>query len=633
MKQLTTRRICFAILTALSFSVSLVKAQDDGNTAIRKDLMTDAGLIAVIEMTAAATIQKDERLTATLYRQESKGNTIFAQDMDIKSCSGGSGLPAANAFCVTVPEPGKVQLLYRFNASPAVKDTFLISFATIILTVTGPPEQQVISQRTTGGSVVQVIAESPKGKVALAVVPIDKTFQRRSKPTVNCADNSEYVFTADGAVEMNLKKNVIKIQFELPDDLPARQRRTDALLNWLDAQKANPAGIGEVKIEKRDTTGPGAIYPLSAFTYQVQCKAQLLVDQGLTIFLIGDHDFPASAFDFQVKFNNNPPMEIAKVLKGSSPGLGSVKTPAADTVGTDKTLGLRTFDSNLNWGTAFTSSVSDVKQGNKTVRQRQNAGTVDLRVAPWLNINLSPPRRVQYLITPIFFDAKIASGKITEKTLALNRVLIGSEFDVKYIRSTQSNSSDKHIFRFRFVNASDRDFKRVEEKFNFETDLLFAKLNHPLSEQFKLEDGSINPDAGLKVIPLHWFGYQIQPIVGVDVGKTVRRKRDVFAIENESNFVRRLYFGGDMKFNLTRHFNLTLSDTFYLRGETPKDRARNYFKGLFETPLGSISSNTAQAIFFSFERGDEPPFNSASVNAFKIGYRITTNFGVNGGVR
>lgn len=628
-----TKRFWFLLLMVVFLLSPVVKAQDDADEAIRRELPGDVAgsIMTVIELTATATVSSDERISAMLYRQEDRGNRLLAQDMDVKRCpSAAPRLPSANGFCLTIPEPGKIQLLFKFDTTPPAKNSFLMSFATIAITIDATT--QAVSQRTTGGAVVQVVPESPKGKIQVAVIPVDKVFQRQ-KPTSTCPNNDEFVFTSHGPIETELKENVIRLKLNLPDDQTTLRRRVDALVNWLQTQKAAPSGIAEVKVERRDQDEPPRIFPLRAFTYQVQCPERLVTNKNISLFLIGEEEFPDAAFDFQIEFKNNPPLELAKILKGSSAGLGSVSTPKADDVGTDKTLALRAFDSNLNVATAFTSSVADVEDGDKTVRKRQNASAFDLKFAPWLNINLSPPRKVQHLLTPFFFDSKIASGKITKDTLALNRILIGSEYSIKYIRSTKVDQADKYVFRFRYINASDRDFKRIEGKFNFETNFLFAKLNQPLSEKTDLQIGTINPDAGFKVIPLGWFGYQFQPVVGVDLGRTFRRKRDVFDIEDESDFVRRLYFGGDMKFNLTRHFNLTLSDTFYVRGETPKDRGRNHFEVLFETPLGSIRQNAAQSIFFSFERGDEPPFNSPAVNAIKIGYRLVTNFGLNGSTR
>lgn len=645
MKKLTLVQliVCSVFIFALGNALNTTAfAQDEPDAkALKRELPDASGAgVTVIDVVTVGELRPNEKLAATLYKQEDKGNKIFAENMNVPDCSSAlSGLPAPNEFCKSVPEAGQIRLLFLFSSRPAAKDNFSISFATIATnfvknTTSSGEEVTDVQQKTTSGSVVQVENESPVGKVRLAVVPVNKPFQKRSQPDQICTDKSEYVFTADGPKEMNLHTNVIRIRLDLPaDDQATLERRVKALLDYFEQQKANPAAIANVTIERRDTSGTGVNYPLSAFTYQPQCRKQLLVDGNLSLYLIGDEDFPTGAFDIRVKFNNEPPMELAKVLKTSHPGIGSVATPAADKVGTDKTLGLRSFDSNLNLGLAFTSSVSDVKKGTETVRERQNAGAVDLRFQPWFNIDLSPTSKNLHLLTPLFFDAKVASGKITEKTLALNRILIGSEYSFVYIRSTEAEKADKHVFSFRYVNASDRDFKRIEGKFNFETLLLFKKLNKPLAEEFDTENSTLIPDNGFKIIPKGKLGYQIQPIVGVDLGGIFRRQRETFEPEEESKFVRRLYFGGDIKLNLTRHFDLTISDTFYFRGETPKDRGRNYFLTELDTPLGSISQKTAQSIFFSFERGDQPPFASPGVNAFKIGYRVVSNFGRNGTVR
>jgi len=483
-----TRRLLFLLPMVFFLLSPVVKGQDDADEAVRRELPGAAAgsTITVIELTATAIVNTGERVSATLYRKEDIGNRLLAEDMDVKMCPAAAPrLPSANTFCLIIPESGKILLRFRFGANPVAKDSFQISFATIATTI--DTATQTVSQRTTAGAVVQVVPESPKGKIGVGVVPVNKVFERR-KPTATCPNNDEYVFTSQGAIETELKENVIRIDMDLPDDPGTLQRRVSALLGWLNTQKSTPSGIAEVKVERRDQTGPPRIFPLRAFTYRVQCEQQLIVDQGISLFLIGEEEFPEAPFDFQIEFKNNPPLELAKILKGSSAGLSSIGTPKADDVGTDKTLGLRSFDSNLNVATAFTSSVADVKDGDKTVRKRQNASAVDLKFAPWLNINLSPPRKVQHLLTPFFLDAKTASGKITEDTLALNRILIGSEYSIKYIRSTQVDTADKYVFRFRYINASDRDFKRIEGKFNFETNFLFAKLNRPLSEKTDLQD-------------------------------------------------------------------------------------------------------------------------------------------------
>ena len=120
------------------------------------------------------------------------------------------------------------------------------------------------------------------------------------------------------------------------------------------------------------------------------------------------------------------------------------------------------------------------------------------------------------------------------------------------------------------------------------------------------------------------FGLEIIPIVGVEVGRTYR-VRDPQEFEGVSRNLRRFYFGADMAFDLTRFVRLEFTDRFYVNGENPDDRTRNYFLGTLELPLSKINTSrvrAAHALFMSFERGDEPPFTNPSVNVLKFGYRI-----------
>ena len=80
-----------------------------------------------------------------------------------------------------------------------------------------------------------------------------------------------------------------------------------------------------------------------------------------------------------------------------------------------------------------------------------------------------------------------------------------------------------------------------------------------------------------------------------------------------------------MALNLTPHVTLSLSDIFYVRGEAPAHRGRNYFNGTVEAPLGNLIRNTAQSVFFSWERGTQPPFATPAVNALKFGYRVRSD--------
>jgi hypothetical protein len=117
------------------------------------------------------------------------------------------------------------------------------------------------------------------------------------------------------------------------------------------------------------------------------------------------------------------------------------------------------------------------------------------------------------------------------------------------------------------------------------------------------------------------FGYEIKPRFGVSLGRTYARRNPAEAIE-VSPTVKRFYTGLDMDFSLTRYFGLSISDTFWLRGEAHDDRFHNYFKGTIEAPIGRPFRNSVHSLFLSFERGNEPPFTGRDVNAFKVGYRI-----------
>jgi hypothetical protein len=120
------------------------------------------------------------------------------------------------------------------------------------------------------------------------------------------------------------------------------------------------------------------------------------------------------------------------------------------------------------------------------------------------------------------------------------------------------------------------------------------------------------------------FGLEIIPIVGFELGR-VYRVRDPKDFEGISRNLRRFYFGADMVFDFTRFVRLELSDRYFVNGEDPNNRTRNYFLGALELPLSEIETSRVRAhhaLFLSFERGDLPPFANPGVNVFKFGYRI-----------
>lgn len=450
--------------------------------------------------------------------------------------------------------------------------------------------------------------------------------------------------------------------------------RVRAVLEWLDRQKQKPSAIAELKLDTRDKVDErGQIiltpYELYGFAYSVQhletapdpaeqkCGAEGFIPPQITprlnarekeiycnkefsIFLFGKQNLPNKPFLLKSDFGKLVPLEVESANKAVAAGTGqkSLPTPAAEKVGSDTAVNLREPLSNLDVGIAFTSSVENKTENNITLRKRTNVWLGDIQFAPLTDRFLWDGDGADLLWTPFFLDAKASNGKIQEKTLSLNRILFGSKLslvlDGKEYAGTSNfpKISDQYTLNFRFVNASDRDFKRAEAKFVFDTVFRFRRLYRPLALQTEsVPQSPFDPKFGAVPKPAGNFGYQILPFVGFELGKTYRKVRPPFNNETQSSFVRRFIFGFNSQFDLTRHFKLSIKDYFYVRGEV-KDggRTRNYFSSTLETPIGSFGQNFANSVFFSFERGDQPPFAGPGVNVFKIGYRLTTNFGRNG---
>ena len=75
--------------------------------------------------------------------------------------------------------------------------------------------------------------------------------------------------------------------------------------------------------------------------------------------------------------------------------------------------------------------------------------------------------------------------------------------------------------------------------------------------------------------------------------------------------------------DLTSFVTVSVKDVLYVGGEAwETDPLHNYFKGTIQVPFPSFTRKSASSAFFSFERGGEPPFANADVNAVKIGYRV-----------
>jgi hypothetical protein len=228
------------------------------------------------------------------------------------------------------------------------------------------------------------------------------------------------------------------------------------------------------------------------------------------------------------------------------------------------------------------------------------------------------------IFTPFYFDAKVSNGKITEDTSSLNRVVFGLQDELRYYTN---NNHFPTYFRFIFQgnHASDRDFKQREFKGTFEFRPVLGPLNHPfdpLNAGFRRRELCPDCKPPYKLLPIR-YGFEFVPVIGAEIGKTYWRHRPAEALK-PSDTVRRLYFGLDATIYPTPRWSLTASEVFYLRGESKTDRQHNYFLGESSYRLSRFDADRiSHSVYFSWERGGQPPFDDPDVNVLKVGYRIT----------
>jgi hypothetical protein len=111
--------------------------------------------------------------------------------------------------------------------------------------------------------------------------------------------------------------------------------------------------------------------------------------------------------------------------------------------------------------------------------------------------------------------------------------------------------------------------------------------------------------------------------LGAEIGKTYWRHRPAEVLK-PSDTVRRIYFGLNTTVYPTPQLSFSASEMFYVRGESKTDRTHNYFLGESAYRLSHFDAGQAShSVFFSWERGGQPPFDDPDVNVLKVGYRIT----------
>lgn len=338
---------------------------------------------------------------------------------------------------------------------------------------------------------------------------------------------------------------------------------------------------------------------------------------------------PGGTYDIEFRYPETAPIELRRPFL-SKDVVNAAHTLAPFTADTAE-IGKRKLEQNLDVSFQFGSSVEDKKEKNaagveELVRKRNSKGTLDLRLAPFLNVlSLPDPGSKTFrFYTPLLIDARASTGKITDDTLSLNRIILGSEYEIRHYSNPSTYPSyQRYIFSFR--NASDRDFKQAEWKGGFEFQPVISALNRPLRFRRESVEPILDkdPERAPRDVPATiGFGGQVLPLVGVEAGKTWRNKRTSAAVE-KTTFVRRFYFGGTINLDLTSYVRISVKDVLYVRGEAwDEDPLHNYFKGTVEVPFPSFTRKSASSAFFSFERGGEPPFATPDVNAVKIGYRV-----------
>lgn len=413
-------------------------------------------------------------------------------------------------------------------------------------------------------------------------------------------------------------------------------RRLEDVVRFLEG--ANPSSVLTVAVDPRKviTSKPELRTVTKVQVLKQRAGAGGVQElRAITVCMMLDRGLPHQDFDIRFSFNPTSPLELSSASFLLTDQAGMLRESSIAKLD-DSKVGQRQLEKNLDMAGLLASSVTDEEQPDKTlVRKRKTQGTLDLRFAPWLNFhpnkNIPQTVRTPKYFTPFFIDAKISTGKIIKDTLSLNRVIVGSEAEIRNFRNSKRYPTF-YRYIFRGTSASDRDFKLAEFKVGFELQPHFGSLNQPLNAEFDVGPNTVdpNPKRGPKIIErVNGFGWQIQPILGLEFGRRYRNHLPAEAVaeafKDVSPLVRRFYFGTNMEYNLTRRATITIKDIFFVRGEVKERRLRNYFIASLEAPLGNFGNNTAYGVFFSFERGGQPPFATPDVNVVKVGYRIKSN--------
>ncbi len=337
---------------------------------------------------------------------------------------------------------------------------------------------------------------------------------------------------------------------------------------------------------------------------------------------------PNDSYRATVQFQHPPRPELSQAIvndamKGSKLAQPDNKPPA-------DTPGNRDIEKNLDASVMFTSSVKPAD--STAARQcgmagtRCNVGVLDLRLAPWLNIlssnalsgNAAVGKWIR-LYTPFYIDAAVSTGPIDTDTVSQDRVIFGTEYEFRRYSSLTAGSTFQRVI-LRASHASDRDFKQKEYAGSLEYRPVLSALSRPIRFTWVL-DPQVKDGDGHEIHVERAFGWDIEPLLGIEIGNTYSRRNPAAAVP-PSPAVRRFYWGGSVELDVTRYLTLTGSDTFYVRGEDRDDRLHNHFTAEADLPFWFLSGKSANLFFLSYERGGEAPFDKPDVNSLLVGYKI-----------
>jgi hypothetical protein len=396
--------------------------------------------------------------------------------------------------------------------------------------------------------------------------------------------------------------NGVEIRLSAPTSTPGESKDSIRnLYSWFPTiNHSQPIAAGSLKKEE----GRKESVTFSELSFAPAEESRAERDGTAILCLKSEESLPVDDGKLTIQVVQSPPDVLQGAINAKFKG-----EKALAFADSDKDVGKRALEKNLDAELTFASSVKT--DDTTKVRSRSNEGVLDLRLAPWLNL-LQVPATVGNTLryfTPIYFDAKVSTGKISDDTLSANRVAIGSQYEWRIIPDTSRNTMHRLIAEIKHL--SDRDFRQLEFDSSVSYSLMFDPLYQPLKWREKDDEKA-------------WFGWTVTPTIEFEVGKTYKRRNPAPAVK-PSDTVRRFGNGLDLRFDFTKYVVVIISDKYFVRSEAvDTDLFHNHFKAELQLPVAKPFRNSGQSLTISFERGNVPPFATPDVNAVKIGYQFSS---------